>query len=419
MSSFPESQLAVGMNLDVACSTTEVLIHVVGSSEVQCMQADKMVPKKAVWDHVAAEMKRIGFDMGENGGARCRQKWKKTVRNYHHFVRTRTFNMKAHYPLYYDRLEEILNRKKQAFNNIGAGEGEPLVNACGITGLKRKQDDKCSDDVDGQSSSSPKRSCHTIDSSYLSSSDVPISSASSGGDDESEVSKILPENCTFNSSISDNNHASKSTSKETNGEEFILVYPGGTKYSVGSKFIHESDMHAGYLDSEVLVTVYPDVSKDFTHKSVPKHFMDHSYTEEIFTECHKQSSHFSVPEKSRNLANINPSLFDLPKSIQKSSSVTKKSTGSTPGLSTIIVSPKPNQPARPIPTAGEAMMSLVMRLYEDDRRREKARARRTEARIQHLEILLERQAVRQQELLNKALLTLGELDQTTKPLSLS
>jgi hypothetical protein len=289
MSSFAEDHLAVGMNLDATCSTTEVLIHVVGSPEIQSMLADKMVSKKTVWDHVAAEMNRIGFDMGEGGGDRCRLKWTKTVRNYHHFVRTRTFNMKAHYPSYYDSLEEILNQRKQAFMDIGTGEGEPVINTRVTTKIKREQDDDCSDYVDGQSPSSPKHSHQTVDSSYLSSSDIPMSS-DSYEDDDSEAFKILPKNFTVDSSIPNYDFASQSMSKQSNDEEVILVYPEGTKYSVDSKFIHESEVSVGHLDSEECITVYPDVSEDFTNNSVPKCFMDHLYTEEIFTGDHKQSS---------------------------------------------------------------------------------------------------------------------------------
>lgn len=408
ISSFAEDHLAVGANLDATCSTTEVLIHVVGSREIQSLLADKMVPKKTVWDHVAAEMKRFGFDMGEDGGDRCRHRWTKTVRNYHHFVRTRTFNMKAHYPSYYDSLEEILNQRKQAFMNISAGEGEPVMNACVSTKIKGEQDDDFSDNADSQSLSSPKHIRQTVDSSYLSSSDIPMSS-DSYEDDASEAFKILPENFMYNSTVPNYDCASQSLSKQSNDEEVILVYPEGTKYSVDSKLIHESEVPVGHLDSEECVTVYPDASEDFTNNSVPKRFMDHLYTEEIFTGDHKESSYYSVSKKSRNLVNVNSFSSDLPEGTNKPSSVPKKSNISTQGLPTIIVSPKPNQPARPIPTAGEAMMSLIMRLYENDRRKLKARTRRTEARIQNLEVLLEKQTVRQRELLNKALLTLKEL----------
>lgn len=396
------------MKLDAACSSTEVLIHIVGSSEVQSMLADKMVPKKTVWGHVAAEMKRNGFDMGENGGDRCRQKWSKIIRNYHHFTRTRTFNMKAHYPLYYDSLEEILNRKKQVINNIGAGEGESVGNSFASTDRKRKQDDECSIDVDSQSPFSPKQICQTIDSSCVSSSDIPISPNSSE-DDDSEVFTILPGNCTLNSTIPDNNQAFKSVSKQSNNEEFILVYPEGSEYFTDPKFRHESEVPVGHFDSEEFIPVYPDVLEDFTNNSVPEHFIDHSYAEEIVTEYHKQPSH-SVSKVCRNVGNINPSLPDLLEGTNKPSSLSKKTNVSSQGPATVIVSPVPNQPARPIPTAGEAMMSLIMRLSEDDRRREKARVRRTEKRMHNLEILLERQTVRQQELLNKVLLTVKELD---------
>jgi hypothetical protein len=406
--SFADYDLAVGMDLNAARSTTEMLVHVVGSPEIQSMLADKMVPKKAVWDHVAAEMKRIGFDMGENGGDRCRHKWAKTVRNYHHFVRTRSFNMKAHYPSYYDSLEEILNQRKQAFMNIGAGEGQKVMNVCVTTERKRKQDDECLDDVDGQSPSSPKRSRQTVDSSYLSSSDIPMSSDSSE-DNDSEVFQVLPENSAFNFSIQNYNHASQSVTKQSN-DEFVLVYPGGTKHSTDSEFIHGSEVPVGYLDGEEFITVYPDVSEDFTNSSVPKHFVDHLYTEEIFTGNYKQPTYYSVSERPRSSVKINYSSSDLPEGTNKPFFVSKKSDVSTQGLPTIIVSPRPNQPARPIPTAGEAMMSLILRLYESDRRKEKARTRRTEARMQNLEILLKEQTVRQQELLNKALLTLRELE---------
>lgn len=407
MTYFPESHLAVGMKLDAASSSTEVLIHIVGSSEVQSMLADKMVSKKTVWDHVAAEMKRTGFDMGENGGGRCRQKWSKIVRNYHHFTRTRTFNMKAHYPLYYDSLEEILNRRKQVINNIGAEEGKSVVNSFVSTERKRKQDDECSVDVDSQSPSSPKQICQTIDSSCVSLLDIPVSSNSSE-DDDSKVFKILPGNCTLNSVIPDNNQAFKSVSKQSNSEEFILVYPEGSEYFTDSKFKHESEVPVGHFDSEEFIPVYPDVLEDFTNNSVPEHFIDHSYAEEIVTEYHKQPSN-SVSKECRNAGNINPSLPDLLQGTNKSS-LSKKTNVSTQGPATVIISPVPNQPARPIPTAGEAMMSLIMRLSEDDRRRENATARRTEKRMHNLEILLERQTVRQQELLNKVLLTVKELD---------
>lgn len=407
MSSFAEDHLAVGMNLDAACSTTEVLVHVVGSPEIQSMLADKMVPKKTVWDHVAAEMKRIGFDMGEGGGDRCRHKWIKTIRNYHHFVRTRTFNMKAHYPSYYDNLEEILNQRKQAFLNIGVGEGEQLMNSHVTSKIKSKQGDESLDYVDVRSPSSPKRSHHTVDSSYLSSSDMPMSS-DSYEDDGSEAFKILPENFTCNSSLSNYDYASQSVAKLSSDEEVILVYPEGSKYSVDSKFIRESGVSIGHFDSEECITVYPNASEDLTNNSVTKRFMDNLYPEEIFIGDQKQSS-YSVSKKSRILVNINSSSSDLPEGTDKPSPAPRKSNVSTRSLPTVIVSPKPNQPARPIPTAGEAMMSLIMRLYENERRKEKARTRRAEARIQNLEVLLEKQTVKQQELLNKALLTLKEI----------
>jgi hypothetical protein len=397
------------MNLDAACSSTEMLIHIVGSSEVQSMLAEKMVPKKTVWGQVAAEMERTGFDMGENGGDRCRQKWCKTVRNYRHFVRTRTFNMKAHYPLYYDSLEEILNRKKQAFMNIVAGEGEPVLNSLVSTELKRKRGDECSIHVDSQSPSSTKQVCQTTDSSHLSSSDMPISSNSSE-DGDNEVLKILTGNCTLDSTMPDNNQTFMSMSKQLNDEEFILVYPEGHEQFIESEFTHESEVPVGHFGDEEFIPVPPDVSEDFTNNSVPEHFIDHSYTEEIVTEYHKQPSRCSVYKIHRNARNTDPSLPDLLQGTNKQSHVSKKTNISTQGPGTVIVSPVPNQPARPIPTAGEAMMSLVVRLYEDDRRKEKARAKRTETRMNNLEFLLERQTIKQQELLNKVLQVIKELE---------
>jgi hypothetical protein len=365
------------------------------------MLADKMVPRKTVWDLVAAEMERSGFDMGENGGDRCRQKWCKTVRNYRHFVRTRTFNMKARYPLYYDSLEEILNRKKQAIKSIVAGEDEPVLNSFVSTELKRKLHGECSDDVDRQSPTPTKQICQTIDSPYLSSSDRPISSNTSE-DGDSEIFKILPGSCALNSVIPDNNQTSKSMSKQSSDEELVLIYPEGTEQFIGSKLRQDSKLPADHFDSEEFIPVSSSVSEDFTNNSVPEHFIDHSYTEEIVTECPKQPSCCSV-SKIRNIGN-------LPQATSKQSHISKKGNATTQGPTTVIVSPVPNQPARPIPTAGEAMMSLVVRLYEDDRRKEKASARRTETRLHNLELLLERQTVRQQELLNKVLLTIEELD---------
>jgi hypothetical protein len=317
--------------------------------------------------------------------------------------------MKAHYPLYYDSLEEILNRKKQAFKNIVAGEGELVVNSFVSTELKRKRDDECSIDVDGQSPSSTKQVCQTIDSSYLSSSDMPISSNSSE-DGDSEVLKILPGNCTLHSTMPDNNQTFKPMSKQSNDEEFILVYPEGHEQFIDSKFTHESEVPVGHFDSEEFIPVSPDVSEDLTNNSVPEHFIDHSYTEEIVTEYHKLPSHCSVSKIHRNAGNTNPSSPDLLQGTNKQLHVSKKTNVSTQGSGTVIVSPVPNQPARPIPTAGEAMMSLVVRLYEDDRRKEKARAKRAETRMHNLELLLERQTVRQQELLNKVLLVIKELE---------
>jgi hypothetical protein len=369
-----------------------------------------MVPKKAVWDHVAAEMKKMGFDMGERGGDRCRQKWAKAVRNYFHFVRTRAFNMKACYPLYYDSVEEILNRKKQCLKNTCAGEVEPVVNVSVTTDLKRKRDDECSEDVDDQSPVSPKQICETVDSAHFSSSDVPISSNSSE-DDTSEVFKTVPESLVFNSSIPTDKCASKSLSDQSNDEEIVLVYPEGMKLgSSGSKSICQPEVPIGDVDSEECITVYPaDVSDDFLYNSVPKR-TNYPYAEDFLSKCNEQSLHYSGSRKCRNLENMNLSLPNLLQSINKPLATSKTSSISTQGSATIIVSPKPNQPARPIPTAGEAMMSLVRRLYDSERRTEKARVRRREARIHNLEMLLENQSVRQQELANKALLAIRQLE---------
>ena len=402
---FPESH---GMNLRAASSSTEVLVHIIGSSEVQSMLADKMLPKKAVWDHIASEMKSIGFDMGERGGDRCRQKWAKAVRNYFHFARTRAFNMKACYPLYYDSVEAILNRKK-CVKDTYAPKLELLVNASVTTDLKRKRDDECSEDVDGQSPVSPKQICQTVDSAHISSSDIPISSNSSE-DDTSEVFKTISENCVFNSSIPADKHASKSVSDQSNDEEIVLVYPGGMKLSSGIKLICEPEIPVGDVDSEECVTVYPDaVSDDFLHNSFPKH-INYPCAEDMLSKYNEQSSHYSDSRKSVNVGNMNLSLPDLLQSTNKPSPVSKTSSVSAQGSPRIIVSPKPNQPARPIPTAGEAMMSLVRRLYDKERRTEKGRVRRREARIHNLEVLLQKQNVRQQEMLNKAWLVIRQLE---------
>jgi len=401
---FPESH---GMNLRAASSSTEVLVHIIGSSEVQSMLADKMLPKKAVWDHIAAEMKSIGFDMGERGGDRCRQKWAKAVRNYFHFARTRAFNMKACYPLYYDSVEAILNRKKRV-QDTSAAEFEPLVNACVATDLKRKHDE-CSEDVDNHSPVSPKQICQTADSAHFSSSDIPISSNSSE-DDTSEVFKTIPENCMFNSSIPADKRVSKSVSYESNDEEIVLVYPGGVKLTPGSKFICESEIPVGDVDSELCVTVYPDdVSDDYPHNSFPKH-INYPCAEDILPKYNEQSSHYSDCTKSVSVGNMNLSLPDLLLSTNKPSLAPKTSSVSAQVSPTIVVSPKPNQPARPIPTAGEAMMSLVRRLYDKERRTEKGRVRRREARIHNLEVLLKEQSVRHREMLNKALLAIRQLE---------
>jgi len=387
------------MNLRAASSSTEVLVHIIGSSEVQSMLADKMLPKKAVWDHIAAEMKNIGFDMGERGGDRCRQKWAKAVRNYFHFARTRAFNMKACYPLYYDSVGAILNRKKSV-KDTSAAEVEPLVNACVTTDLKRKHDE-CSEDVDDHSPVSPKQICQTVDSAHFSSSDVPISSNSSE-DDTSEDFTTIPENCVFNSSIPADKRASKSVSYESNDEEIVLVYPGGVKLSPGSKFECESEIPVGDVDSEVCVTVYPDdVSDDYLHNSFPKH-INYPGAEDILPKYNEQSSHYSD--------SMDLSLPDLLLSTNKPSLAPKTSSVNAQVSPTVIVSPKPNQPARPIPTAGEAMMSLVRRLYDKERRTEKGRVRRREARIHSLEVLLKEQSVRHQEMLNKALLVIRQLE---------
>ena len=401
---FPESH---GMSLRAASSSTEELVHIIGSSEVQSMLADKMLPKKAVWDHIAAEMKSIGFDMGERGGDRCRQKWAKAVRNYFHFARTRAFNMKAHYPLYFDSVEAILNRKKLVKDSY-APQVEPLVNACVTADLKRKHDE-CSEDVDDHSPLSPKQICQTVDSAHFSSSDVPISSNSSE-DDTSEGFKTIPENCVFNSSIPADKHASKLVSYESNDEEIVLVYPGGMKLSSGSKFICESEIPVGDVDSEVCVTIYPDdVSDDYLHNSFPKH-INYPCAEDILSKYNEQSSHYSDSTKSMNVGNMNLSLPDLLLSTNTPSPAPKTSSVSAQGSPTIIVSPKPNQPARPIPTAGEAMMSLVRRLYDKEMKTEKGRVRRREARIHNLEVLLREQSVRHQEMLNKALLAIRQLE---------
>lgn len=401
---FPESH---GMNLHAASSSTEVLVHIVGSSEVQSMLADKMLPKKAVWDHIAAEMKSIGFDMGERGGDRCRQKWAKAVRNYFHFARTRAFNMKACYPLYFDSVEKILNRKKRVKDTY-ASEVEPLVNACVTTDLKQKHDES-SEDVDDHSPVSPKQICQTADSAHFSSSDVPISSNSSE-DDTSEVFKTIPESCVFNSIPADK-HASKLVSYESNDEEVVLVYPGGVKLSSGSKFICGSEIPVGDVDSEVCVTVYPDdVSDNNPHNSFPKH-INYPCAEDILSKYNEQSSHYSDSTKCMNVGNMNLSLPDLLLSTNKPSLAPRTSSISAQGSPTIIVSPKPNQPARPIPTAGEAMMSLVTRLYDKERQTEKGRVRRREARIHNLEVLLKEQSIRHQEMLNKALLAIRQLEE--------
>lgn len=395
------------MNMRAACSSMEMLVYIIGSSEVQSMLADKVVPKKAVWDHIAAEMKRFGFDMGERGGDRCRQKWAMAVRNYLHFVRTRAFHMKTSYPLYYDSVEEILKRKNQCVKNMCTGEVKPVVNACVTTGLKRKRDDECSEDVVGQSPVSPRQMCQTADSAHFSSSDMPTSSNSSE-DDTSEVFQTVPENRMCNPSIPADNHASKSVSHQSNDEEIVLVYPGGMKSS-GSKFVCNSEIPVGDADSEECITVYPDdVPGDFLYNSVPE-CINYPYREDVLSKCNKQSSQ-SGSRKSINVGDMNLTLPDLHQIMNKPSPASETSSVSAQGSPTIIVSPKPNQPARPIPTAGEAMMSLVRMLDENERRTDKARVRRREGRIHNLEVLLGEQSVRQQELLNKALLAIRQLE---------
>lgn len=403
---FPDSH---GVNLRAAGSSTEVLVHVIGSSEVQSMLADKMLPKKAVWDHVAAEMKNIGFDMGERGGDRCRQKWAKAVRNYFHFARTRAFNMKACYPLYYDGVEAILNQKKRGKDTYAA-EVKPLVNACVTTDVcKKQQDDECSEDAGGDSPSSPKQICQKDDSARFSSSDIPFSSNSSE-DDTSEIFKTMPENCVVNSSMPAGKNASKSASDRSNDEEIVLVYPGEMKPSSGSKFVCESEIPLGDVDSEVCVTLYPDdVSDDILNNSLPK-LINYPYAEDILSKCNEQSSHYSDSRKPMDVENMNLSLPDLLQSMTKPSPAPKTSGVSARGFPTVILSPKPNQPSRPIPTAGEAMMSLVRRLYDKERRTEKGRVRRREARIHSLEVLLKEQSVRQQDMLNKAMLAFKQLE---------
>jgi hypothetical protein len=49
-------------------------------------------------------------------------------------------------------------------------------------------------------------------------------------------------------------------------------------------------------------------------------------------------------------------------------------------------------------------------LYNKERRTEKGRVRRREARIHNLEVLLKEQSVRHQEMLNKALLAIRQLE---------
>jgi hypothetical protein len=403
---FPDSH---GVNLHAASSSTEVLVHIMGSSEVQSMLADKMVPKKAVWDLIAAEMKNIGFDMGERGGDRCRQKWAKAVRNYMHFARTRAFNMNACYPLYYDGVEAILNQKKRGKDTYAA-EVKPLVNACVTADVfNERQDDECPEDAGGRSPSSPKQICQKDDSAHFSSSDIPLSSNSSE-DDTSEVFETVAENCVLNSSAPADKNASKSASDRSNDEEIVLVFPGEMKQCSGSKFMCESEIPLGDIDSEACVTLYPDdVSDAILNNSLPK-LINYPYAEDILFKCNEQSSHYSDSRKAMDVENMNLSLPDLLHGMTKPSPAPKPSGVSAHGSPTVVVSPKPNQPSRPIPTAGEAMMSLVRRLYDKEKRTEKGRVRRREARIHSLEVLLKEQSVRQQEMLNKAMLAIKQLE---------
>jgi hypothetical protein len=55
-------------------------------------------------------------------------------------------------------------------------------------------------------------------------------------------------------------------------------------------------------------------------------------------------------------------------------------------------------------------MSLVRRLYGKERRIENGRVRRRGARLHNLEVLLKEQSVRHQEILNKALLAIRQLE---------
>ncbi|XP_069698645.1 uncharacterized protein [Periplaneta americana] len=376
------------------------------------MLADKTVSKKTTWEHVAAEMKKRGFIVGENAGEKCKREWNDIVSDYLNCHWTEACKVEADVPLYYDTLKEILNKKSVVLNSSDSSDEESTSDYTAETvQRKRKRTDYFSD-VHNKFNRLPKQICQKDDSSSseLSPSDVTYSSDSN--DNEAfETFKMLSETCTVNASTADDSKVSKSSSsREPNNEEVILVYPEGTTFSVDYRFLNDFMSSVDNVDTEEFVTVYPDDTENVTTSSARNHFIDHSYTEQISMEAVKPPNQSFVCSKKQGDLNIKPSSSDLEAHTKKSASATKKNLKSNKNLATIVVSPKPNQPARPIPTAGEAMMSLVLRLHEEEKRKEKARMRRREARISNLETMLEKQKTTQQDLLNKVLLVLNELN---------
>ncbi|PSN53774.1 hypothetical protein C0J52_06251 [Blattella germanica] len=304
-------------------SSADALVHTMSNPDVQSLMADKSCPKKAVWDFVSAEMERLGYPMGD----RCRQKWNNIVRNYHHYVRTSKFDVKAHRPTYYSELEKMFARQSDA--------SEMQEN-------KRK--------ISDGAPSRRKLGRYDASAGDGSSSDTPSSPASSEGNAVQYVQLIQEDNTSDGFSFS--------FSGQYNGEEFIFIDPVAEQ-------------------RDEVVTVYPyDLSADDE----------------------------TLPEESGRSMQINQSLANFLQATKPTTSRKSKN------AATIVVSPKPNQPSRPIPTAAEALASLLIRLQEQERRKERGQGRRHEARLDRLEALLQEQTMRQKKLLDAALLTLNELN---------
>ena len=328
------------------------------------MLANKSVAKKTVWREVSTNMHMLNFPMGENGAERCKQKWNNIVRNYHHYARTRKFDVKAHRPLYYDKLEELFDQQKQILSETSVSAVDLTVTDIhgSVRGCKRK-----SDFFEGSTDSKlPFLIKHGLlnNTGNVSSSD--LSSSSDSSDIETYSKHCISDNITYNS-----------LTEQSNYEELVVVYP---------------DVK---LDNEEVTLFYTSDLGNYT-------VMDHTSTEEGTAVDVIPSSAYMLPENSAPKNEISKSLADF---LKKSEPFTTKKNKKLP----IIISPKPNQPARPIPTAGEAMMSLILRLHEEQTRKERGRMKRKEARLDKLENILREQNTRRQELLDAALLVLESI----------